>query len=179
MQLIEKCFAEGFTNPKLAPSAIYVACSRPPPEEKGIKEAMQDKTCPIYALAFDEELEGNEDAKKFFESLFGEKSTFEVDTSQRDLNFVDKCLTEIKAKRKNLDKLNNQLAKMEDLTEVVNEHQKLLAHQISLENFLRNEVEVCDSDSKNEDLQRDTRGNLVLPDKVVESMKDMGKKVQC
>lgn len=179
VEMFEKCFAEGFTNPKLEPSSIYVACSRPPQDDESLVEAMKGKSVPIHCVAFDEELEGDDDVKKFFESLCGEKSTFQVDTSQRDLNFVDKSLTEIKTKKKNLDKLNNQLSKMEDLTDTVKEHEKLLANQISLENFLRNEVDVCEADSKNEDLQRDTRGNLVLPDDVVENMRKLGKKVQC
>merc|ERR1712176_774431 len=107
-------------------------------------EALQGKSIPIHCIAFDEELEGNEEAKTNLITLCGEKSTFQVDTSQRDLEFVDKSLNEIKTKKKNLDKLNNQLAKMEDLTETVKEHEKLLANQISLENFLRNELEVCE-----------------------------------
>ena len=32
-----------------------------------------------------------------------------VDTSQRDLNYVDKLLNQVKTKRKQLDKLNKQL----------------------------------------------------------------------
>jgi len=102
-----------------------------------------------------------------------------VDTSQRDLAYVDKGLTELKGKRKQAEKLNNQLSKMEDLSESVVEQQKLLGHQISLESFLKSETEICEADGKNEDLQRDTRGNLVLPDAVNQAMRDLGRKVMC
>jgi len=179
VQMFEKCFEEGRSNPKLEPSTIFVACSKPPDDKDSVFAVMEGKGVPIQALAFDEEMENDEECKAFFADLCGPKGGMLVDTSCRDLLYVDKLLSNVKTKKKQLEKLQNQLAKMDDLTDVVKENKELLAQQICLENLIRNEFEVCEKDLLNADLQRDMDGNLVLPDSVQSSMAKLGKKVTC
>ena len=66
---------------------------------------------------------------------------------------------------------------MEDLSELVRENSGLLAQQIRLEELLRNDLAVCEEDVKNEDLQKDCDGNVVLPAAVVQAMQEQGRKV--
>ncbi|CAD7926461.1 unnamed protein product [Amoebophrya sp. A25] len=179
VQMFEKCFEEGRANPKLEPSTIYLACSKPPENTDAVFEVMQGKGVPIQALAFSEDMENDTDCKQFFAELCGPKGGLLVDTSCRDLLYVDKLLNNVKAKKKQLEKFQNQLAKMDDLSEVVKENKDLLAQQICLENLVRSEFEVAEQDMLNPDIQKDMDGNLVLPDSVQASMKELGKKVTC
>lgn len=68
---------------------------------------------------------------------------------------------------------------MEDVSAKVLENKKLLAQQLSLENFLINEAEVLEMDLQGADLQRDMDGEIVLPTEVMKAMREMGKKVEC
>ncbi|CAD7942718.1 unnamed protein product [Amoebophrya sp. A120] len=179
VQMFEKCFEEGRANPKLEPSTIFVACSRPPEDKEAVFAAMEGKGVPIQALAFDEAMEDDAECKRFFADLCGDKGGMLVDTSCRDLLYVDKLLNNVKTKKKQLEKLQNQLLKMEDLTDVVQANKELLAQQICLENLVKNEFEVSEKDLLNADLQRDMDGNLVLPESVQSSMTKLGKKVTC
>lgn len=177
VQMFESCFLEGMANPKMEPSCVFVACSKPPDDKTAVYDVMQGKGVPIQTIAFDDSMEEDEECKKFFETLAGPKGGMLVDTSMRDLQKVDKMLTSVKTKKKQVEKLQAQLAKMEDCSGLVAEHKKLLVEQISMEALIRNDLAVAEADVKGGDLQRDPDGNVVLPDSVVESMKEMGKKL--
>merc|ERR1712157_675911 len=80
---------------------------------------------------------------KFFEELAGDKGSFMFDTSQEDLLALDKMLKAVGVKKKQLDKLNKKLDKLEDLSEKVAEDRKLLQVQIALQKMLESDFEIC------------------------------------
>jgi len=52
---------------------------------------------------------------------------------------VDKTLADVKKKKKQFDKFNKKLDKMEDMSEKLTEFRSLLYQQISVENLVRND----------------------------------------
>ena len=80
--MFEKCFEEGRSNPKLEPSTIFVACSKPPDDKDSVFAVMEGKGVPIQALAFDEEMENDEECKAFFADLCGPKGTYLYNTNR-------------------------------------------------------------------------------------------------
>jgi len=52
---------------------------------------------------------------------------------------VDKTLADVKKKKKQFDKFNKKLDKMEDMSEKLTEFMGLLYQQISVENLVRND----------------------------------------
>lgn len=98
---------------------------------------------PINVVAFDPQAVGDTVESKFFEDLAGEKGSFMFDTSQEDLQALDKMLKAVGVKKKQLDKLNKKLDKLEDLSERVAEDRKLLQVQIALQKMLESDYEIC------------------------------------
>eukprot|EP00440_Ansanella_granifera_P057976 gb/GFBE01062847.1/.p1 GENE.gb/GFBE01062847.1/~~gb/GFBE01062847.1/.p1 ORF type:complete len:444 (+),score=147.20 gb/GFBE01062847.1/:1-1332(+) len=157
---INKYTAEGTAMPW----RIYICCSRSP--EGANKEiidlvanlranndapAKGEPVLPINIVAFDPSIVGNEDEKAFFTEIAGPNGSSLIDTSQEDLLALDKMLKAVQVKRKQLDKLNKKLDKMEDLSERVAEDRSLLQMQIALNNMLANDLELCDWALKNEE----------------------------
>ena len=52
---------------------------------------------------------------------------------------VDKTLADVKKKKKQFDKFNKKLGKMEDMSDKLKDYKGLLYKQISIENLLRND----------------------------------------
>lgn len=148
------CTGEGITPP----SQIFIACSRSPQDGNGdvldlvkdLRAAHGDEALPINTVAFDPMIKGDLGEENFFKDLGGDQGSFLIDESQSDLVGLDKMLQTVKAKKKQLDKLNKKLGKMEDLSEPLLEDQKLLAYQISIQKMLENDFALVDWALKNE-----------------------------
>merc|ERR1712083_305844 len=97
---------------------------------------------PINVVAFDPQAVGDQAEVKFFEEFASDKGSFMFDTSQEDLQALDKMLKAVGVKKKQLDKLNKKLDKLEDLSERVAEDRKLLQVQIALQKLLESDFEV-------------------------------------
>jgi len=159
--LLNKFTAEG-TPP---PWRIYICCSRSPEGVTAdvlelVKDlrtnmdspAKNEPTLPINVVAFDPTAVGDDDEKAFFEAIAGDNGRHMIDTSQEDLIALDKMLKAVQVKKKQLDKLNKKLDKMEDLSERVAADRELLQMQIALQNMLANDFELLDWALKNESL---------------------------
>jgi len=156
---LNKFTAEG-TQP---PFRIFLCCSRAPEGSQNdvtglVKElrtnmdppSKHDPTLPINVVAFDPSVVGDADEKAFFDDIAGEHGRIMIDTSAEDLVALDKMLKAVQVKKKQLDKMNKKLDKMEDLSERVAGDRELLQMQIALANLLVNDFEVLDWALKNE-----------------------------
>jgi hypothetical protein len=157
--LLQKFTAEG-TPP---PWRIFICCSRSPEGSTAdvldmVKDlrtnmdspAKNEPVMPINVVAFDPTAVGDDDEKAFFEAVAGEQGRFMIDTSAEDLVGLDKMLKAVQVKKKQLDKLNKKLDKMEDLSEKVAQDRELLQMQIALQNLLASDFEIIDWALKNE-----------------------------
>lgn len=148
----------------MMPWRIFICCSRAP--ENGKQEiidlvtdlratsdspAKGEPTLPINIVSFDPNIVGDDQEKDFFEAVAGPDGSFLIDTSAEDLVALDKMLKAVQVKKKQLDKLNKKLDKMEDLSEKVAEDRELLQMQIALNTMITNEMEICDWAMKNEE----------------------------
>ncbi|CAE8709915.1 unnamed protein product [Polarella glacialis] len=106
---------------------------------------------PINIVAFDPSTVGNDEEKASFVYAALPSGSFMIDTSNEDLVALDKMLKAVQVKRKQLDKLNKKLDKMEDLSERVTEDRSLLQMQIALMRMLENDLELSDWALKNEE----------------------------
>lgn len=157
--MLQKFTAEG----QSPPFRIFLCCSRSPEGATSstlaiMKQLRQDMdppgkgepVLPINVVAFDPTIVGDEDEKNFFEALAGPNGSSMIDTSAEDLAALDKMLKAVQVKKKQLDKLNKKLLKMEDLSERVAEDRRLLQVQIALQSMLQSDMELCDWALKNE-----------------------------
>lgn len=144
------------------PSAIYLACSTAPENKDEVLEFMAGKGTSIHCVCFDAEID-IEEHKPFFTALGGEEGGLVVDTSQKDMKCVDEMMQSVKSKKKQLEKLLKQLEKMDDSEPSLILSQELIEEQEAILNFVKNDLEVCESALAGEDLQRDEEGNLILP----------------
>lgn len=149
---------------QMMPWRIFICCSRSP---DGVKQEIIDlvtnlransdspakgePTLPINIVAFDPNIVGDDQEKDFFTQVAGPEGSFLIDTSAEDLVALDKMLKAVQLKKKQLDKLNKKLDKMEDLSEKVAEDRELLKMQIALNTMITNEMEICDWAMKNEE----------------------------
>merc|ERR1712217_91931 len=142
---------------------VFLCCSRSPEANSSealglIKElranmgepAKGQPVLPINVVAFDPSLVGDDDEQKFFDEVAGENGSFMIDTSAEDLVALDKMLKAVAVKKKQLDKLNKKLDKLEDLSERVLEDRGLLQVQLALQNMLQSDLEIIDWALKNE-----------------------------
>jgi len=157
--MLNKFTAEG-TPP---PWRIFVCCSRSPEGTTAdilelVKDlrtnmdspAKNEPVLPINIVAFDPTIVGDEEEKVFFDAMAGDSGRFMIDTSAEDLVALDKMLKAVQVKKKQLDKLNKKLDKMEDLSERVAADRELFQMQIALQNMLSNDYEILDWALKNE-----------------------------
>jgi hypothetical protein len=157
--MLNKFTAEG-TQP---PFRIFLCCSRSPEGFQNdalelVKElrlnldppSKNEPVLPINVVAFDPSTVGDEEEKTFFEIVAGEHGRFMIDTSAEDLVALDKMLKAVQVKKKQLDKMNKKLDKMEDLSEKVAADRELFQMQIALQNMLVNDFEILDWALKNE-----------------------------
>lgn len=157
--MLNKFTAEG-TPP---PFRLFVCCSRSPEgTTKDVLELVQElrtnmdppaknqPVLPINVVAFDPTTVGDDDEKAFFEAVAGDEGRFMIDTSAEDLVNLDRMLKQVQVKKKQLDKLNKKLDKMEDLSDRVAADRELLQMQIALQNLLTNDFEILDWALKNE-----------------------------
>lgn len=156
---ISKFTAEG----QQAPWHVYICCSRSPDGSNAeilglVRElranmgepAKGQPVLPINVVQFDPTIRGDDGEKAFFDELAGPKGQSMLDTSAEDLANLDKMLKAVGVKKKQLDKLNKKLDKMEDLSERVNEDRSLFLMQVALANMLQSDFEVLDWALKNE-----------------------------
>merc|ERR1719218_468505 len=157
--MLNKFTAEG----TVPPWRIFICCSRSPEASATdvrelIKElranmdspAKNEPVLPINVVAFDPTIVGDDDEKAFFDEVAGDNGRFMIDTSAEDLVALDKMLKAVQVKKKQLDKLNKKLDKMEDLSDRVAADRELLQMQIALQNMLTNDFEILDWALKNE-----------------------------
>jgi len=167
--MLNKFTAEGMP----LPWRMFICCSRSPEGTTNdvlelVKElrgnldapAKNEPVLPINVVAFDptiaatpENENGDENEKAFFEAVAGENGRFMIDHSAEDLVALDKMLKAVQVKKKQLDKLNKKLDKMEDLSEKVAADRELLQMQIALQNMLTNDFEILDWALKQEPLE--------------------------
>jgi hypothetical protein len=132
------------------PSSIFVACTKAPmPLRDPINRfndvrALKGITLPTKVMSYDPEVEGDFNQEEFFKELVGPEGSFEVDTSKQGMEMVDKTLADVKKKKKQFDKFNKKLDKMEDMSEKLTEFRSLLYQQISVENLVRNDFMLHD-----------------------------------
>jgi len=150
---------------QMMPWRVYICCSKSPGEAKHAEimdlvaqirasndsPAKGEPVMPISIVAFDPETVGDDKEKAFFDAIAGPHGSFLIDTSNQDLQGLDKMLKSVQAKKKQLDKLHKKLDKMEDLSERVAEDRQLLQVQIALNNWLASDFELCDWALKNEE----------------------------
>merc|ERR1712072_1040151 len=88
-------------------------------------------------VSYDPEVEGDFNQEEFFAELVGPEGHFQVDNSKAGMEMVDKTLADVKKKKKQFDKFNKKLGKMEDMSDKLKDFKGLLYKQISIENLLR------------------------------------------
>mmetsp|Transcript_60228 Transcript_60228/g.143558 ORF Transcript_60228/g.143558 Transcript_60228/m.143558 type:complete len:446 (+) Transcript_60228:80-1417(+) len=147
-----------FTSEGVAPPMrIFLCCSRSPDHSAQatvelvaqLRQALDppmkgEPVLPINVVAFDPSIVSNAEEQSYFEKLAGPHGTYMFDTSAEDLVALDKMLKAVQAKKKQLDKLQKKLEKMEDLSERVAEDRRLLQVQMALQSMLVSDFEVCD-----------------------------------
>merc|ERR1711953_567294 len=101
--------------------------------------AKNEPILPINVVAFDPTIVEDPNEKAFFDGVAGENGQFLIDTSAEDLTALDKMLKAVQVKKKQLDKLNKKLEKMEDLSQRVAEDRALLQTHIALQRMLEND----------------------------------------
>lgn len=127
------------------PSAVFVACSKAPMPLRDPLNRMtdvrtlKDLPLPMEVVSYDPEVEGDFNQEEFFAELVGPEGHFQVDTSKQGMEMVDKTLADVKKKKKQFDKFNKKLGKMEDMSDKLKDYKGLLYKQISIENLLRND----------------------------------------
>eukprot|EP00927_Polykrikos_kofoidii_P059427 TRINITY_DN54581_c0_g1_i1.p1 TRINITY_DN54581_c0_g1~~TRINITY_DN54581_c0_g1_i1.p1 ORF type:complete len:492 (-),score=110.16 TRINITY_DN54581_c0_g1_i1:156-1484(-) len=143
------------------PFHIYLVCSRSPEgsQSETLDTLRELRTAdppskggmlPMNIVAFDPTIEGDKEEKAFFEEVAGPNGTFMIDTSADDLLGLDKMLKAVGVKKKQLDKLNKKLDKMEDLSERVAEDRSLFQTQVALQRMIENDFEIIDWALKND-----------------------------
>lgn len=158
--MLNKFSAEG----QQPPWRIYICCTRMPEAQAsnilevlstlraGDPPAKGEPLWPINIVAFDGEIAGNDPEKAFFAEVAGPSGSFLIDTSADDLIQLDKMLKSVQVKKKQLDKLNKKLEKMEDLSARLEEDRSLLQMQIALQRMLENDYNITDWALKNEEV---------------------------
>merc|ERR1719305_1424809 len=127
------------------PTSIYLACSKVPMPAKdplnriNDVRAMKGITLPVHAVSYEPEVEGDFNQEEFFKEFVGPDGSFKVDTSKMGMEMVDKTLADVKKKKKQFDKFNKKLDKMEDMSDKLTEFKGLLYQQISVETLVRND----------------------------------------
>merc|ERR1712070_477064 len=101
--------------------------------------ALKGITLPTSVVSYEPEVEGDFSQEEFFAELVGPEGHFQVDTSKQGMEMVDKTLADVKKKKKQFDKFNKKLGKMEDMSEKLSEFKSLLYQQVSVENLVRND----------------------------------------
>lgn len=157
--MLNKFTAEGMQPPW----RIFLCCSRSPDSSgPGVRElikelrekmdspAKNEPVLPINVIAFDPSIENDENEKAFFDDIAGEHGSFLNDTSQDDLAGLDRMLKSVQVRKKQLDKLNKKLDKMEDLSEKVTADREMLQMQIALEQMLTNDFQIIQWALENE-----------------------------
>merc|ERR1711920_122249 len=160
ISMLRKFTGEGAQTPW----RIYIACSKSPERMhtdvvnvvKELREtlgepAKNQPSLPLHIIAFDPAIVNDQEEKEFFDEIVGPRGSFLIDTSAEDLVALDKMLKAVQVKKKQLDKLNKKLDKMEDLSEKVAEDRELLKTQIALNSMITNEMEIVDWSMKNEE----------------------------
>merc|ERR1712151_52408 len=112
--------------------------------------AKNQPSLPLHIIAFDPAIVNDQEEKEFFDEIVGPSGSFLIDTSAEDLVALDKMLKAVGVKKKQLDKLNKKLDKMEDLSERVNEDRSLFQMQQALQAMLASDLELLDWALKNE-----------------------------
>jgi len=127
------------------PSSIYLAATKVPSHDRNPLNrinnvrALKGIGLPVTCVSYEPEVEGDFTQEEFFKEFVGAEGKFEVDSSKAGMEMVDKTLADVKKKRKQFDKFNKKLDKMEDMSEKLSDFKGLLYQQISVENLVRND----------------------------------------
>lgn len=156
-------FSKYLADDAVTPQRIYLTCTRPPSVGKadvlnllstfrdGDPDAgIRPKFLPLNIVAFDHDLDGEPEEKAWFEQMIGPESTFMIDSSASDLVAMDKMLKSVQLKKKQLEKLNKKLEKLEDFSERVISDRQLLQMQLALQRLLESDYEMLDWSLKTE-----------------------------
>lgn len=150
--MLNKLMGEGAS----LPFRTYICCSKAPGNtDKETLELLEtlrqqdppakgEPVLPINIVAFDPTVVGDKTEEEFLQSIAGPEGSFLVDTSFDDLQALDRMLKAVGVKKKQLDKLNKKLDKMEDLSEKVAEDRELFHTQVALQRMLENDFEITD-----------------------------------
>mmetsp|Transcript_47957 Transcript_47957/g.111904 ORF Transcript_47957/g.111904 Transcript_47957/m.111904 type:complete len:447 (-) Transcript_47957:28-1368(-) len=151
--MISRFTSEGVTPPM----RIFLCCSRAPDSSAQatvelvaqLRQALDppmkgQPVLPINVVAFDPSIVANAEEQNFLQKLAGPHGSYMFDTSAEDLMALDKMLKAVQLKKKQLDKLQKKLDKMEDLSEKVAEDRRLLQVQMALQSMLVSDFEVAD-----------------------------------
>jgi len=139
---------EQFVSEEMRPSHIYIVCSKVPMPNSAAD--WEDKLreirtaagvdLPITVISYDPEVIGDFTQENYLQSIAGAEGEWHVDTSKQDMELIDKSLADVKKKRKQLEKFEKKLAKMDDLSETVETNRQLFRTQSSLERLVKNDL---------------------------------------
>jgi len=137
---------EQFAPEEMRPSHIYIVCSMVPIPATDIEDKIREirssagVDIPVTVVCYDPDVNGNLNQELFFKSLAGEEGEFILDNSKKEMEDIDLAMTRVKKFRKQLEKLEKKLAKMDDLSETVETNRQLYRTQSSLEKLAKNDL---------------------------------------
>jgi hypothetical protein len=136
------------------PTSIHIVCSKAPSTLQRVSTYLDEvrqqhkKAIPVTIVAFDPDVEKDANQKNLFKDLVGENGELLVDTTKTDMDHVDKILIGVKSKKKQLEKLQKQLDKIDDVSAALVTNRKILQVQCSLDQLVRNDLELLEAGMK-------------------------------
>jgi hypothetical protein len=136
------------------PTSIHIVCSKAPSTLQRVSTYLSEvreqhrREIPITIVSFDPDVDKDANQRSLFKDLVGERGEVLVDTTKIDMDYVDKILIGVKSKKKQLEKLQKQLDKIEDVSAALATNRKILQVQCSLEALVRNDLELLEGGMK-------------------------------
>merc|ERR1719453_933054 len=134
------------------PTSIHIVCSKAPSTMQRVSTYLSEvreqhkKPIPITIVAFDPDVDKDTNQRNLFKDLVGDTGgELLVDTTKIDMDYVDKILVGVKSKKKQLEKLQKQLDKIDDVSAALAANRKILQVQCSLEQLVRNDLELLET----------------------------------
>jgi len=136
------------------PTSIHIVCSKAPSTLQRVSTYLSEvreqhkKPIPVTIVSFDPDVDKDVNQRNLFKELVGDNGEVLVDTTKIDMDYVDKILIGVKSKKKQLEKLQKQLDKIDDVSAALVTNRKILQVQCSLEALVRNDLELLEAGMK-------------------------------
>lgn len=133
------------------PTSIHIVCSKAPSTLQRVSSYLREvreqhkKPIPITIVSFDPDVDKDSNQRNLFKELVGDNGEVLVDTTKIDMDYVDKILIGVKSKKKQLEKLQKQLDKIDDVSAALVTNRKILQVQCSLESLVGNDLELLEA----------------------------------